>query len=141
MDFRYNNSMNQLGMNQIAQISTMDYWSLVNLLMNNITAETRAIVLNRLVEMNNSLLNITRPQTPQNKTFTPTMRQESTQPKKSRKQDIDIDDLIDSVVANKSKPKSMQNQKQNSKPDDLDAKLARIKKLHNNITSKQNKNR
>lgn len=34
----------------------MDYWSLVNMLMNQITPETRAIILEKLTEMNNSLL-------------------------------------------------------------------------------------
>lgn len=40
----------------ITQISNMDYWSLVNMLMIQITPETRKHILDRLIEMNNLLL-------------------------------------------------------------------------------------
>lgn len=41
---------------QYNQIKHMDYWGLVNTLTNQISPETRSMVLDKLVEMNNSLL-------------------------------------------------------------------------------------
>ncbi len=47
MDYQYMNTF---------QINTMDYWSLVYMLMNQSTPEIRKLVLERLTEMNNQLL-------------------------------------------------------------------------------------
>lgn len=40
----------------INQINNMDYWSLVGMLMNQISPETRKLILEKLTEMNNQLL-------------------------------------------------------------------------------------
>lgn len=47
MDYQYMNTI---------QISNLDYWTLVNMLMNQITPETRKKILERLTEMNNQLM-------------------------------------------------------------------------------------
>lgn len=47
MEYQYSNSL---------QINNMDYWSLVHMLMNQITPENRKLVLERLMEMNNQLM-------------------------------------------------------------------------------------
>lgn len=47
MDYQYNNTN---------LINNMDYWTLVNILMTQITPDTRKKVLDRLMEMNNQLL-------------------------------------------------------------------------------------
>jgi hypothetical protein len=49
--------------NQFHQIKQLDYWGLVNMLMNQITPDTRAIILERLTNMNNQLLNKSNSQT------------------------------------------------------------------------------
>jgi hypothetical protein len=41
---------------QANQIKNLDYWSLLNILMNPISSETRATILEKLTEMNNQLL-------------------------------------------------------------------------------------
>ena len=53
MDYQYMNTN---------QISNLDYWSLVNMLMIQITADTRKQILDRLTEMNNQLLIGMKPQ-------------------------------------------------------------------------------
>lgn len=51
MDYHYVNSNSNTD-----QINMMDYWSLVNMLMTQITPDVRKKILERLVEMNNTLI-------------------------------------------------------------------------------------
>lgn len=144
--------MDYLYMN-INQINNLDYWSLVNMLMVQITPETRKQILERLLEMNNQLIigmnlqiqsdfsrsmvdsmkimNV-KDQFAMNNSYDTipsmvsinnpygTMRKYNVQQKESETE-IDLDDIIDDI--------------QNDQNHSLDAKLAKIKKLHSKIVT------
>lgn len=134
----------------INKISNMDYWSLVNLLMTQITPEIRKIILEKLTNMNDFLLGITRQNPlplsmpvnsnqmygPMNSLSNSTNYNSSSylsQIKESSDTEIDLDDIIDELS-------NEQNQS-----NELDAKLEKISRLYRKIQSdrknrKKNKN-
>ena len=94
----------------LQQISNMTYWELVNMLLKDITPEIRKFILDRLMIMNDELL--------LHKNRLNTIKNEIQQNKYSGNYEIDIDDIIDDIQ---------------KEPDELDLKLARIKKLRDKI--------
>lgn len=105
------------------QIKTMDYWSLVNTLLTQITPQIRKCILDRLMEMNNQLmiapsiipnLQVDLASPPIKKTAGDVNRY-----KYNSEKEIDLDEIMDDLHINK--------------PDDLDMELARIKNLRDKI--------
>ena len=177
MDYQYG-STNQIN------ISNMDYWTLVNMLMNQITPDIRKQILDRLTEMNNQLLptNRTQPEISRtsilnsrkkdlNETQHPSLdlfnysnqnplplfpipnipintnnsynlnsyqmgtlpQMNTTMPLKyqlpnpKQTDEIDLDDILDEI--------------HEKEPDELDIKLANIKKLHSKIVTDKRRRR
>ena len=95
----------------LEHIKNMDYWSLVNMLLTPITPEARNFILERLLEMNNQLL-----QPKLDKNFskkTETLNKE---------REINLDDIIN---------------ENSDEHDELDKKLNKIKKLYTKIISEK----
>ena len=106
-------------------VNQLDYASLVNMLMQNITPVVRASILNRLIEMNNVALNNMK-QIKQTQHQQPNLHNISVNKivieniSLSESDDtIEIDDLIDDV------------------PNELDTKLARLTNLYNKLLEKK----
>lgn len=132
-------------------IKQLSYFELVDLLMAQISPETRALVLEQLIEINNQLLyqDLSRssalnsrkkdisenqhpsfginhggmlPYCPRNMDFTEPVNRPIQKPIVP---EINLDDLIDELEPDE--------------PTDLDAKLDRVKQLHQKITSRKKK--
>ena len=123
----------------INQINNMNYWSLVNMLMGQITPEIRKHILEKLTEMNNDLLytpnvmpviqpDVTRPLLNTRKKdmdeksvpIEPLNYNIGSPPNNYKNREIDLDDIIDDLQ---------------KEPDTLDMKLAKIKFLRDKIVS------
>ena len=112
------------------QISKMDYWTLVNMLMNNITPDIRKQILIRLTEMNDQLIAsmamqnlVQRSRIESDRTQQmPRNYNPSNQPEQP---EVDLDDISDDI----------------EEPDELDLELTRIKKLYTKIIADKKKRR
>lgn len=149
-----------------AQINSLDYWSLVNMLVCQITPEIRRQILKRLMEINDRLLGtgnstlsgnqsiLNHPDPSRMATYTTKKKDfiETQHPNinvgfnnslslpfpnnhypnlmvEPGKKELTIDDVIDGMVGD------------SPKPDELDMKLAKIKKLYDKIVADKRRRR
>ena len=135
-----------------SQIKNLDYWSLVNMLLTQITPQMRKCILDKLTEMNNQLMNspniipnikvdlpnqhIVNSINNDSSPYIPNDRKmfidkkidvnKYTDYKNNSDKEIDLDEIIDDIHNNS---------------DDLDKELARIKNLKDKILADKRKKR
>lgn len=121
----------------INQIKKMDYWTLVNMLLLQITPDVRKCILDRLVEINNQqLINmniLTNTQIDNTKYNIPKKNSDFMNENKITHQklnkEINLDEIIDGI-------ENIQDDL--GKKDELDRKLERIKYLKQKIIDRKN---
>lgn len=117
----------------VAQINSLDYWSLVNMLTYQITPEIRKLVLKRLTEMNDKLiLNSDVQKSDLSKmaiNHPNTLLKNNYQNQIPNKKEITVDDIIDNMIDD------------SPEQDELDKKLAKIKILYDKVISDKRKRR